>query len=110
MAHRTSREFLQTLKAGDLLRVNGRLRVLREVKWRQHKDLPPTGWFVFAILRCSWTRRPSTTKNVTDMMNCRVELVARNYVPKHPVSLLLDKDLREKTRTLECCDVIGVIT
>jgi RNase P/RNase MRP subunit p30 len=104
------RQFLLSLQPGDLLRINGKLRVLRYVRHRRWRNRPTTASYAFSILRCSWTRRPITCKNIHDLATCTVELVARNYQSKHPISQLLDADLRNNTRVLDCCDVIGVIS
>lgn len=110
MTVKTSREFLMSLKKNDLIRVNGTLRVIRCCRWCEKVKGKPTGTFIFSILRCSWTRRPSTVILSHELRQRTVELVARNYVSKHPVSKLLDDDIANDTRNLNCCDVIGVIS
>ena len=109
------REFLLSLRPGDLLKAKGRLRVLRYTRHRTWRNRPTTASYAFSIQRCSWTRRPFTIYNIHDLNRCAVELIARNYQSKHPVSLLLDAELHgflnsRDERNLNCCDVIGVIS
>lgn len=103
-----SLEFLQSLRENDLIRVNGRLRLIRAVHWRQWKGMTPTGYFTFAIARCSWTKRCTTSQKSTDFYHRTVELVARNYQPKGEFEANITAHARDKNlNSLHCCDVIG---
>jgi hypothetical protein len=104
---------VESLRENDLIRWNGKLRVIRGVT-------PGTGTgyrrisFSFSILRCSWTRRPFTTYTRTDLQDLKrpLELVARNYKDKTVIGQLVNKDIQARSSApsvLECCDVVGVI-
>ena len=75
-----TQEEMGRIVVGTVLREgpSGPLRVVRAVKHR------PNGrcWVTLAIRRCSWTRRPTTTINATDL-RCRKFSV----VPVRPVTL-----------------------
>jgi hypothetical protein len=106
-------QFLASLRKNDLLLVNGRLRVLRDVhrssssKWKRDHI-----WFYFVILRCSWTNRPYTLYEANDMKNKRIELVARNFKQKDNgfVEAFARELLhpRPEDVKLSCCDVHGI--
>lgn len=104
-------EFLKSLRQWDVIRFNGKLRVVREVKW-----VGMRGFFTFSILRCSWTKRPYTVYNSTDLGNPKfnLELVFRNYRPKLILETVLQKTIQrdQPSRMLElnCCDVVGIIS
>lgn len=108
--------FLETLRQWDVVRINGTLRVIREVYAPEHR--PFFRSFIFAILRCSWTHRATTVRAIHDLADpakVKIELVGRNYRYKTPIEQALQKEIDARrcsrhTRTMECCDVIGVIT
>jgi hypothetical protein len=106
-------QLVESLREGDIIRWNGRLRVIRDVTKGEGK-----GWrrisFTFSIQRCSWTGKPYTVYSRTDMQNLKksLELVARNYKGKLPLEKLLTDDIKQRRGMrckLECCDVVGVV-
>lgn len=107
----TSREFVLSLKEGDVIRIDGTLRVVRYVRHYQNKHYPPNARFGFAIRRCSWTGKGYTFYAAHDLMRRNVELVARNFKSKLEVSDKLNKEIKAMTtkRDISCCDVVGVI-
>lgn len=64
----------------------------------------------FAILRCSWTKRPATVLERTDLKT-RARCITRARIDlekTHGAQLVL-KDLKDHmAREVKCCDVIGV--
>lgn len=111
---------LQSIKQWDVLRINGRLRVVREVVWHTRtprrglaRGAPPMEWFTFVILRCSWTHRPYTIKSSVDLGNpkLKIEIAFRNYRPKQEIELLLQKEIVDRPRSMpqvNCCAVHGL--
>jgi hypothetical protein len=110
------RELLMGLREGDVIKLNGRLRVIRKASEPRvaRKDYPPKRSFVFSIARCSWTHRPYCIKTSTDLLapGCTVELVARNYRPKSDLDAKLLEAINwpsaERMPGFDCCDVKGV--
>lgn len=107
----TPREFILSLKEGDVIRIDGTLRVVRYVRHYQNKYYPPNARFGFAIKRCSWTGRGYTFYAAHDLMRRNVELVARNFKSKLEISNKLDKEIKENrvAKGITCCDVVGII-
>lgn len=108
---------LYALKPNDVIRLNGTLRVVRTVKWRnerkrgRRRDARPRGIFTFVILHCSWTGRCYTCYTSSDLAQKPIELIARNFRSKnaaleqqilHNIHHALDHP------TLSCCDVHGI--
>ena len=105
-------ELLLSLKPMDLVRLNGRLRIVREASIKLNKNGKAGGSLAFSIMRCSWTKRPYTYKNVYDIKALGIELVARNVILKHGLNKLLNEDFAKGTTekcVLTCCDVIGIL-
>lgn len=104
-------ELLLRLKPMDLVRLNGTLRIVRETSIKLNKKGKVGGCLTFSIMRCSWTKRPYTVKNVTEIKAAGIELVARNFILKHGLNKLLNEDVTKKSATekcvLTCCDVVG---
>lgn len=110
-------EFLMSLQEGDVVRLNGRLRVVRhatepKVYQGRGRSGPAKRHFYFAILRCSWTHRPYTCMSSTTLgsPNVRIELVARNYRPRQPIEAILAEDCKaqgDKSK-LDCCQIKGI--
>ena len=101
---------IDSLSAGDLVRRNGRLRVVRDVARKAGGRVRSV---TFSIQRCSWTRRPYTTVGRSDMYAGTLEVVCRGYgVSRGPLEVLLQRDIEAKgaASLLECCDVVGVIS
>jgi hypothetical protein len=100
---------IDDLRAGDIVAFNRRVRVVREVTRRRGRVSHVT----FSILRCSWTRRPFTTRNRSDLYHVDLMILVRDYpIDATPLEALLYRDImntREKS-VLQCCDVIGVLT
>ena len=105
-------EVLLSLKPMDLVRLNGRLRIVRETSIKLNTKGKVSGCLTFSIMRCSWTKRPYTIKNVPDIRAAGIELVARSVKLKHGLSAILDKDVK-KQGTEKCdltaCDVVGIL-
>lgn len=111
---------LKSLRTGDVIRLNGSLRLIRKIEWRAHKPkrgLPKTytydkGWFYFAIRHCSWTRRPYTLYSSVDLASMHVELIGRNVHTKHETFdhafLTAIEQRLDAPRLLSCCDVRGM--
>lgn len=105
---------IDSLEVGDLISLNGTLRVVRAIGRRRPKSYLKD-WQVYSIglsiLRCSWTRRPVTHKGRCDLYHCDLSVVQKGYGVTHtPIEEILQRDIETGTRVLECCDVIGVIT
>ena len=116
MIDRLEREALiDSLQVGDLVRLNGTLRVVRAIglptpKSSRRKDRVYS--VTFAIRRCSWTRKGYTVKGRVDLYNCPLEVVKRGFgVNNGPLEAMLQEDIENRRghALLECCDVIGVI-
>lgn len=105
---------IDSLQVGDLIRLNGTLRIVRDLGRRTRRS-PLKSEQVYsitcAIRRCSWTRRPYTTINRCDLYHARLEVVRRGYGTEHgPIEVMLQQEIADDNlRILECCDVIGVI-
>jgi len=108
------RDFLLSLEAGDVVRINGKLRVVRRVHRYQKKYYPPNVSFWFSILRCSWTNRAYTVKKASDLAHCQIDLVLRNYHPKTDLEKTLESEINLPSpgynKAITCCDVVGVIS
>lgn len=105
---------IDSLSVGDLIRLNGKLRVVRAIGRRlpkSHITDEQVYSVTLSIMHCSWTRRPYTVKGRCELYNVPLEVVSRGYGEvRGPLEVLLQKDIEEGTRILECCDVIGVIS
>lgn len=100
--------WMKDLAVGDVLWNRSRTdaRVVRSVQRYKNGDLSSV---TLAIRRCSWTNRPLTTLNYTD-------LIFRGY-ERAPLRVKLDRaidrdlehhvDVRNAV-TITCCDVKGV--
>jgi hypothetical protein len=108
--NREAREALiDSIEDGDLIRLNGTLRVARSVSRREGRVKSIT----FAIRRCSWTRRPYTVVGRTDMYLKPLEIVAKGFGLCHgPLDMFLQSDVEARggPSLLQCCDVIGIVT
>jgi hypothetical protein len=109
------KELIDSLELGDLVRINGTLRVVRDVSPGRFKQAQVrVRSITFSILRCSWTRRPYTVKNRCDLYHAKVEVVQKGFGCEHgPIEVVLQEDITKRfydKSLLECCDVIGVIT
>lgn len=116
MSREQRKALIDSLEPGDLIRLNGTLRVVRDVGRRTKKSpLRPEQVYSItcAIRRCSWTRRPYTTINRCDLYLVPLEVVRKGYGAEHgPLEVMLQQEIEDKhgdRRILECCDVIGVI-
>jgi len=100
--------WLREVKVGDVLKVNGSLRVVRGVSHGPFPDSRST--FSFAIKRCSWTRRGYTVYTSSDL----ITLGALRMNKRMPLRTKLDRVLSEdiskslKKPQLSCCDVEGM--
>lgn len=110
-------EFLMSLREGDVVRLNGRLRVIRhatepKVYMGRGRSGPAKRHFYFAILRCSWTHRPYTCMSSTSLGNLKtnIELVARNYRPRQQIEAILSQDCKAAggKSKLDCCQIKGI--
>lgn len=106
---RLARErLIDSLEVGDLIRLNDKLRVVRGVS--KYRGSQRTRCVTFAIRRCSWTRRPDTVRNRFDLYRVRLAIVKKGFgLGTDALSVLLQSDIDNNTKTLECCDVVGVI-
>lgn len=97
-----------TVSPGDVLEgKSGALRVVRKVT---NGASGFTTYVTFAIMRCSWTRRPYTVMNYIDLKahgfrptGIRVKLTTK--MDKELTKDILDKNRRK----LYCWDVVGVM-
>ena len=127
MIDRAQREALiDKLEAGDLVRLNGKLRVVRAIT--MFSDRPRRGRprrlqrsgrvrsITFSIMRCSWTRQPFTTRSRCDLYLVDLAIVQKAFGCEHgPLDVLLQQQINSRhqphaQRLLECCDVIGVVS
>lgn len=110
-------DWIDKLKPGDVvLFKSGALRTVLEVTHRTHNPKRLL-CAMFTILHCSWTKRPYTSLERSDIAQ-RAQCVTRARVnlAKHPAALLAiaDSHIRgfdangEPNRVATCCDVIGV--
>jgi len=106
-----TREEMAGIVVGTVLREgsNGPLRVVRAVK-----HLPGgRTWVTLVIRRCSWTRRPTTTLNATDLRTRKFRVV-----PVRPVTLkgewnarfnaAMDYSGPSHLAPMRCCEAVGV--
>ena len=103
---RVERESLiDSLEVGDLIRINDLKRVVRDVRRRRGKVTHIT----LSIQRCTWTRRPYTVKNRTDLYLCRLDVVTKGYgVGRTELEAMLQKDISDHNlQLLHCGDVKG---
>ena len=89
-------ELIDSLRVGDLIRVNGKLRIVRDT-WGPPKR-SPRGWRVcgvtFAIRRCSWTRRPTTSVDRFSLYRVPLEIVRRGYgTSRTPLGAKLQQEI-----------------
>lgn len=108
---------IDSLEVGDLIRLNGKLRVVRGIGRRTYKS-PLRSSQVYSVTlsiqRCSWTGRPYTVRGRCDLYHAELQVVQKGYgAERGPLEVLLQRDIDNRhgdTRLLECCDVIGVIS
>jgi hypothetical protein len=107
---RPEREVLiDSIQTEDLIRLNGAIRIARSVKRKGGRVKS----VIFAIRRCSWTRRPYTVINRADMYLKPLEIVAKGFsLCRGPIDAMLQSDIEARggPSLLECCDVIGVVS
>lgn len=120
MIDREARKALiDSLEVGDLISLNGRLRIVRDIGRRPNRKSPLLDDQVYSIVlsiqRCSWTRRPYTVRNRCDLYNENLFIVQKAYGTEHgPLEVMLQDEIEKRSgfdkRILECCDVIGVLS
>jgi hypothetical protein len=101
-------EWFAIVRVGDVLRSPGKsYRVVREARRDENGRLRGV---TFAIMRCSWTKRPTTTYIRMDLkvgwsyVGARVKLT-------NEIDEKLARDVHAETSAdcvLRCCDVRGV--
>lgn len=110
---RAAREALiDSLEVGDLVEINGRRRIVRDVSRARPNRPGRVTSVTFSIQRCSWTRRPYTVYGRCDLYLCQMRVVRRGYGDERT---LLDRALQSEIedrnrRLLKCCDVVGVLS
>lgn len=101
-------QWLREVQVGDVLKVNGRLRVVRGVS---HGPFP---WsrsnYSFAIKRCSWTHRGYTVYTSSDLITLGVQQMNKRIRLRTKLDRLLARDIKESPDKpiLTCCDVEGM--
>lgn len=107
MSKRLQEPWMTHVKVGDVLRsCTGTLRVVREVSRYKNGDLSAV---TFAIRHCSWTRRPYTTMNYTDLRMQGFTRVGANYSLKTELDARLARDIADHhRRDVTCCEVRGI--
>ncbi|AAX84887.1 hypothetical protein [Xanthomonas phage Xp15] len=107
-AHEARKSLLKSLEPGDLILVNGSLRIVRDAT---HKSSGNFGWITLSIMRCSWTRKPYTVKTWSDLYRVNLQVVAKGFgLGGSKLDELIQQDIMNKQSgktVLECCDVIG---
>lgn len=113
MSARAEREALiDSLETGDLIQLNGRLRVVREVT-RFEKNPDRLRSITMSIQRCSWTRKPYTVRGRADLYYGNLAIVSKGFGCEHgPLDVLLQQQIesRDAPKLLDCCDVVGVLS
>lgn len=109
---------IDSLRVGDLIRVNGRLRIVRET-WgppkRSSASRKQVYGIVCAIRRCSWTRRPTTCIDRFFLYTAQLEVVRRGYgTCRTPLGAALQAEIEANRGTsnrgsLSCRAVAQVI-
>jgi hypothetical protein len=110
---RQRKEFLRSLRPGDLIKWNGSFRLVREVIDKQKRGNKgfSSRMFVFAKLRCSRYPNTYTCYGWSSLFHGTVELIARNVKFKTWVSEMVDKDIKRRVceeRFIEQCDTVGM--
>lgn len=92
-------QWMLTLRVGDVLRNRkGNTRVVRDISRYVTGELYSV---TFSIQRCSWTTRPYTTYNYTDLKNYGYEPVAGiRHEFKTKLDKTLQKDIQRRHFTL----------
>ena len=106
---------IDSLEVGDLVRLNGSLRVVRDIGRRRRKsriDDSQVYSVTFAIMRCSWTRKPYTVRGRCDLYHADLAVVQKGYgTERGPLDVFLQRDLANNGDcVLKCCDVIGIVS
>lgn len=99
---------MRDLTPGDIVQVGRNLRTILQVSkcsegWVTH--------LTFSIMRCSWTRRPTTSMNRVDLHQRKLKLVKKRKLPDDFITHTLIKDAQQldgHDTILKCCDVAGV--
>lgn len=109
---------IDSLRVGDLIRVDGKLRIVREI-WGPPKRSPANRGQVYgivcAIRRCSWTRRPTTCIDRFALYRVPLEVVRRGYgTSRTPLGATLQAEIESNRGTsnrgsLSCRSVAQVI-
>lgn len=100
------------IKEGDVLRSRGGdLRVVREATYWKKNGQEYLHCVTFAIRRCSWTTRCTTTYSRTDLKTMGYTTTKAKYTFKSRMDKAIARDLLYRNRfnqKLNCCDVEGV--
>jgi len=99
--------WLSELRAGDVIRTpSNDFRLVRRVTVR------PSGnnALVFAIRRCSWTRRPYTVAFCSANWLWKCQPVGKLKGKLTALDFVLQRDIEDRSdpRRLHCCDVRGL--
>ena len=99
---------MPSVRVGDVLRAGtGTLRVVRHVSFYKDGDLRSV---TFSIRHCSWTHRPTTTMNYTDLRIMGYEPTGVRVALRSKMDRELSADIADHNRRkLHCCDVRGVM-
>lgn len=107
------RKIIDTVQDGNLIRVNGRIRVARDVTRSMVAGRSVVKYITMSILVCSWTTKPYTVYNRYDLSAKPFEVVDRGDWRGFGVMAdLLQQDIlakRVSSSVLKACDVVGVM-
>lgn len=107
------RKIIDTVQNGNLIRVNGRIRVARDVTKGMVAGRFVVKCITMSILTCSWTTRPYTVYNRYDLSAKPFEVVDRSDWRGFGVMAdLLQQDIlarHVRSPVLKACDVVGVM-
>lgn len=107
MTRRTQLPWMASVKVGDVLRsASGTLRVVRSVARFKDGDLRSLG---FAIRRGSWTQRPYTIMNFTDLRQQGFTRIGANYSMRTELDRRLARCIEDhRHRDVTVAEVRGI--
>lgn len=99
-------QWLRDVQVGDVLKVNGKLRVVRNVSHGPHPE--SRSCFAFAIKHCSWTRRCYTVYTSSDLITMGVQQMNKRMPLRTKIDRAVAADIHAHKPKLTCCDVEGM--
>lgn len=101
------KDWRDKIQAGDIVLFKGTERIVRKACYGKNGLLT---YVYFTILRCSWTRRPYTLYQRSELKNNASPTDKKYKFKAGSIDIELWRDIADHRRQkLHCCDVVGLI-